>query len=104
VQGSDGSFYGTTQSGGQGGEGTVFRLTATQSALVFQAVALTSETLRLTWSTEPGGVYQLQYTSDLSASNWVNLSSAFTATGTTLTAIDTVASGLRRFYRVALLP
>ena len=27
VQGSDGSFYGTTSGGGAGGAGTVFRLT-----------------------------------------------------------------------------
>jgi len=81
VQGSDGSFYDTTPGSGQGGAGTVFRLTVVSAAPEFQAVALTSSTLSLTWSTEAGATYQLQYNSDLSSSNWTNLSSAVTATG-----------------------
>src|ERR1035441_1873745 len=36
VQGSDGSFYGTTWMGGLGGAGTVFRLTVVRAAPVFQ--------------------------------------------------------------------
>ena len=61
VQGSNGSFYGTTFGGGQGNSGTVFRLTI---APEFQAMTLTNGTLTLTWSTEAGGTYQLQYNSD----------------------------------------
>jgi hypothetical protein len=40
----------------------------------FQDVSITDNLLNLTWSTEAGGTYQLQYTSDLSSSNWINLS------------------------------
>ena len=43
VQGSDGNFYGTTSTAGQGGAGTVFRLTIVPE---FQAVTLTNSTLR----------------------------------------------------------
>ncbi len=101
VQGRDGSFYGTTWLGGPVGAGTVFRLTILPE---FQAVALTNGTLSLTWSTEAGGTHQVQYTSDLSSTNWTNLGSAVVATGATLGATDSVTSGPRRFYRVVLAP
>jgi uncharacterized repeat protein (TIGR03803 family) len=104
VQGSDGSLYGTTEYGGQGGNGTVFRLTAMRLAPAFQAETLTKGTLSLTWTTEAGGMYQLQYNSNLSSSNWINLGSLFTATGATLNTTDSVTNGPQRFYRVVLLP
>jgi hypothetical protein len=81
--------------------GTVFRLTIVPE---FQAVTLTNSTLNLTWSTEAGGMYQLQYTSDLSSSNWSNLGSAVTATGATLSTTDSLTNGPQRFYRLALSP
>jgi uncharacterized repeat protein (TIGR03803 family) len=105
VQGSDGSFYGTTYTGGQGGAGTVFRLTVVgPPAPVFQAATLANRTLSLTWSTEPGGLYQLQYNSDLSSTNWTNLGSPAAATGATLSTTASVTNGPPRFYRAVLLP
>jgi uncharacterized repeat protein (TIGR03803 family) len=101
VQGSDCSFYGTTFSGGLGGAGTVFRLTIVPE---FQAVTLVNNMLNLTWSTEAGGSYKLQYNSDLSSSNWTNLGSPFHATGTTLSTTDSVTNGPQRFYRLVLSP
>ena len=44
-------------------------------APAFQAVTLTNSTLRLTWTTEAGNVYQLQDNSDLDSTNWINLGS-----------------------------
>jgi uncharacterized repeat protein (TIGR03803 family) len=101
VQGSDGSFYGTTSSGGAGGVGTVFRLTIVPE---FQAVTLTNNMLSLAWSTEAGGTYQLQCNSDLSSSNWINLSSPVTATGATLSTTDSLTNSPQRFYRLVLSP
>jgi len=101
VQGSDGNFYGTTESGGVGGGGTVFRLTIVPE---FQAVTLTNNTLNLTWSTEAGGTYQLQSTSDLRSSNWSNLGGPITATGATLSTTDSLTNGPQRFYRLVLAP
>jgi uncharacterized repeat protein (TIGR03803 family) len=98
VQGSDGSFYGTTSGGGAG---TVFRLTIVPE---FQTVTLTDSTLNLTWSTEAGGTYQLQYNSNLSSSNWINLGSPINATGATLNTTDTLTNGPHRFYRLVLSP
>jgi len=104
VQGSDGNSYGTTHSRGSGGAGTVFRLTAVWAAPVFQPVGLTNGTLSLTWSTEAGGTYQLQYKPDLSSTNWTNLGGAATSAGATLRATDSVTNGAPRFYRAVLLP
>ncbi len=101
VQGRDGSFYGTTFYGGQGGAGTIFKLTIMPE---FQTVALTNGTLSLTWSTEAGATYQLQYNADLSAGNWINLNGPVTATGATLTTTDITTNGPQRFYRLAISP
>jgi len=101
VQGSDGSFYGTTSGGGTNRNGTVFRLTIVPE---FQAATLTNNTLSLTWSTEAGAIYQLQYNSDLSSSNWSNLGSTFTGTGATLNSTDFLTNGPQRFYRLVLSP
>jgi len=101
VQGSDGDFYGTTSGGGAGGAGTVFRLTIVPE---FQAVTLTNSTLNLTWSTEAGGVYQLQSISDLSSTNWTNLGSPATAAGATLSTTDSVTNAPQRFYRLVVAP
>jgi hypothetical protein len=40
----------------------------------------------------------------LKSSNWTNLRNAVTAIGATLSAIDSVTNGPRRFYRVTFLP
>jgi uncharacterized repeat protein (TIGR03803 family) len=101
AQGSDGSFYGTTQYGGVVGAGTVFRLTIVPE---FQAVTVTNGTLSLSWSTEVGGRYQLQYNSNLSSSNWTTLGSAISATGATLSVTDSLTNAPQRFYRLVLSP
>jgi uncharacterized repeat protein (TIGR03803 family) len=101
VQGSDGNFYGTTAYDGVGYAGTVFRLAMVPE---FQPLTLTNGRLSLSWSTEAGGVYQLQYNSDLSSGNWVNLGSAATASGTTLSTTDSITNGPQRFYRLLLAP
>ena len=100
-QGTDGHFYGTTSEGGTYGNGTVFRLTIVPE---LQAVTLTEGTLNLTWSTEAGGTYQLQYNSDLSSSNWRNLSSPVTANGAMLNTSDSISNAPQRFYRLVRSP
>jgi uncharacterized repeat protein (TIGR03803 family) len=101
VQGSDGSFYGTTSQGGGGGYGTVFRMTLVPE---FQAATLTSGTLSLTWSTEAGSTYQVQCSSDLNSGNWTNLGGPVTATAATLNTTDSVTNAPQRFYRLVLSP
>jgi len=100
VQGRDGSLYGTTfGEGGRLGAGTVFRLTIMPE---FQAMKLTHGTLNLAWSTEAGGIYQLQASASLN--NWTNLGSPVTATNGTIGFTEAVTNALQRFYRVSLAP
>jgi uncharacterized repeat protein (TIGR03803 family) len=105
VQGTDGGFYGTTSSGGVGGAGTVFRLTVVPAAPVFQAVTLINGVVSMTWSTEPGGSYLVQYNlSDLSPTNWFNFGNPVIAGGATLTFADFDTQPQRKSYRVKRLP
>lgn len=99
IQGSDGSFYGTTSMGGEGASGTIFRLTIEPD---FLSAELSANMLTLTWSTVPGTMYQLQANSDLNTSNWTNLG-LITATGATLQSQDSVTNAAQRFYRLMLV-
>jgi uncharacterized repeat protein (TIGR03803 family) len=76
VQGSDGSFYGTTYQGGMNGNhGTVFRLTILLSppANQISGIQLMGTSLVLTIPSVAGETYQLQYSDSLTLSNWSNV-------------------------------
>src|SRR5262249_53451553 len=60
VQSGDGNFYGTTYGGGLLGSGTFFKLTLVPK---FGPLKLANATLTLSWPTETGATYQLQYNS-----------------------------------------
>jgi hypothetical protein len=79
-------------------------LAVAPAAPVFQTVTLSGGTVFLTWSSQAGSKYQLQFIPDLGSTNWTSLGNAVTATGTTTSATDSIANGPRRIYRVALLP
>jgi hypothetical protein len=49
-------------------------------------------------------MYQLQFNSDLTSTNWTNLGSPIPAIASTLTATDTLTHGPQRFYRLVLSP
>jgi hypothetical protein len=72
---------------------------------VLGAVTRIAGGVSLTWSTCPGGRYQVQYTTSLFPPPvaWTNLGSPITAGGTSLTVND-LFSGPYRFYRIILLP
>ncbi len=71
----------------------------------FQSVKRTNSTITVTWSATSGIMYQVQYTTNLINPNWINLGSAVSAVGSTVSATDTLLTGpARRFYRVELLP
>jgi hypothetical protein len=69
---------------------------------VFQHVTLTNNLVWFTWTSTPGSTYQLQYTTDLSNTNWTSLASPVLATNSTITVSDTTSRDLQRFYRVLL--
>ena len=103
VQGPDGNFYGTTSLGSSNNLGTIFRLSVPMPAVI-QAITLTDGVATLTWSAVAGQTYQVQYSDDLTGTNWLfmNKPSAATSGVMTATDFDGIASFARRFYRVVL--
>jgi hypothetical protein len=72
----------------------------------FRAATKTSSSFNLTWGTMAGLVYQVQYTTNLVQTNWINLGKPLIATNVNLTMSDTnaISSSPQRFYRVQVLP
>ncbi len=107
IQGADGSFYGTTVGGGQSNQGTVFQLSELKVLPEFQSITLTNDTVVLTWNTQPGVSYQLEYASSAGSPPWFTpwreIGRPVVGTGATLSATDSTAS-LQRFYRVVIFP
>jgi hypothetical protein len=60
--------------------------------------------LAFTWSAMVGRTYQLQFSTNLSRTNWVNLGTSVIATNFAVSASDTIGPDPQRFYRVVLLP
>jgi hypothetical protein len=71
---------------------------------VFYSLNMHGNAFALTWSAVPGQNHQLQYKTSLSDTNWVNLGGYITASNTTVSASDPIASNRQRFYRVVLVP
>jgi uncharacterized repeat protein (TIGR02543 family) len=71
---------------------------------VIQTVMQVAGTLTFTWSAVPGQTYQVQYTTNVSQTDWISLGSANLATNSTMSASDSTGPDQQRFYRVALLP
>jgi uncharacterized repeat protein (TIGR03803 family) len=94
VQGSDGSFYGTTSLGGTNDddEGTVFRLTIVVPAAPQLAIALWGANVILTWPTDATG-FTLQSTTNLASPDWITVSGQF--------AVTNPISGLQMFFRLS---
>jgi uncharacterized repeat protein (TIGR03803 family) len=70
----------------------------------FQTATKSNNSFALSWTAAQGQRYQLQYKTNLNSTNWFNLGSSITATGSTVTASDLIGSNPQRFYRVILLP
>jgi hypothetical protein len=70
----------------------------------FQAILRTNGAVKLTWTTVAGLAYQLEYKTNLTSANWINLGSPTNATSSTMSASYAIGPGSGRFYRVALVP
>ena len=66
----------------------------------FQAPAVVAGSLQLAWNSFPGVAYQVQFSTNLAETNWINLGSAITATSSSTTTNQTVGSGPVVLYRV----
>ncbi len=70
---------------------------------IFQHLIQTNGVLTLNWSAVPGLNYQLQYSTNLSKTNWFNLGSLVSATNSSISVSDS-KTNTQRFYRVVLQP
>jgi len=69
-----------------------------------QTIRESGGTVNLTWTTMAGLAYQVQYQTNLTSANWLNLGGLTNATSSTLSVSDAIGLGSARFYRVALVP
>jgi uncharacterized repeat protein (TIGR03803 family) len=108
VQGSDGNFYGTTESDGTNGYGTVFKLVVPLNppANQISSIQIAGTNALVTIPSVSGETYQLQYRDSLIAGGWTNVDGASARSiGGPLTLTHWGgASPAERFYRFAINP
>jgi hypothetical protein len=68
----------------------------------FQTIYQLGPELVFTWNASTGGVYQLQYKTDLAQTNWIDLGDPITAASGTVSATDTMTNS-QKFYRLEVL-
>jgi uncharacterized repeat protein (TIGR03803 family) len=103
VQGNDGNFYGTASAGGAYSNGVIFRVSVPLPPVI-RSVAVTTNSVTLTWSAVATQSYQVQCESSLAETNWTNLGSSLTAASGTLEFTDAAPSDPQRWYRILALP
>ena len=107
VQGIDGNFYGTTTIGGTNNVGTVFRLTVPLSppANQISGVQLAGTNVVLSIPSVASEIYQLQFTSAMAPTNWINQGGSITSGGSLLTVTNLGGALLPQgFYRFNITP
>ena len=72
------------------------------SAPVLRNVVHNEGGTRVTWSSEPGVAYLVEYAENLPARAWKSLPGKVNAAGDSATLLDTSAKDTRRFYRVVI--
>ncbi len=71
-------------------------------APVILSIGLTNQIVTVTWSSIAGVPYGLQFTTDLTGSNWTTISSNLTAPGAVTTQSNGVGTAPFQFYRVLI--
>jgi hypothetical protein len=92
----------TSKSGVSYGEDRLF--TTELLPFAIQAVTLTDGLIRFEWNSAAGNEYRVQYSTDLSSPNWIELGNPIIATGTSASASDSIGVDAQRFYRVLMSP
>jgi hypothetical protein len=86
--------------------GSVTSLTAayTPAGPLIQTATRSGNSLVITWSAVSNQMYQIQFTPNLTPTNWTALPGTITATGNTATISQPIGNNSQRFYRVVQLP
>jgi uncharacterized repeat protein (TIGR03803 family) len=109
IQASDGNFYGTTTYGGINNSGTLYRLSVPLHPPANQISAVQPSGTSVVFSipSVAGETYQLQFSSSMNPTNWVNVPgvSVTNSIGALLTLTNFGgAVGPQGFYRFAITP
>jgi hypothetical protein len=70
---------------------------------VITSISLSNAVVTIKWSSVTGGMYRVQYNSNLGGSGWADLSPDVTATNSTAFQTNAVGGATQRFYRVKVL-
>ena len=71
---------------------------------VILSFGISNQVITASWSSAAGSTYALQSTTNLLATNWVNVASPVTASGATASLTNAIGNAPQQFYRVALVP
>jgi len=66
--------------------------------------SISANQFTFSWGTSPGSIYQVQYVTNLSQPNWINLGGALTAADLTLSFTNITMPDPHRFYRLQVVP
>ena len=69
----------------------------------FQPATIVGGKLNLSWTAIPGRTYQLQYNTNLTQTNWIDLGSSILATNSLILSTNTIGPDPQRFYRTRLM-
>lgn len=83
---------------------SVISLTVNWRLPYLSALTVTNGTFNFSWSAVSNLNYQVQYSTNLSSTNWVNLGSPLTTTGSQLSACEIINSNEQCFYRIVFQP
>ena len=110
VEANNGLLYATTASGGQYGHGTFFQIQLGGSPpptpanwVPIRNAHTDTGSFCFNWDSISGRCYRVEYSTNLSMTNWYNWNASLWATNST-TGIAQRVSDSPRFYRVLLLP
>lgn len=79
------------------------QVSGTISKPVIQSVTQANDVISLVWSASNGKNYQVQYKTNLTQTNWINLGGTISGTSPTTSASDVNPPEACRYYRVKLL-
>jgi hypothetical protein len=71
---------------------------------VIQSVTVEAGVATVSWTTQPGASYRLQFTDDLATPVWMDQLPDVSGTGGTVSATNAVGVGPSGFYRVLRMP
>jgi uncharacterized repeat protein (TIGR03803 family) len=101
--GLNGALFGGTQSAGANAYGVIFELYPVPLPPAFVPAVVTGGMITLSWSALPQYRYQVQWTADISLTNWQNLGAAITNVSGAVNITDSL-SNTCRFYRLVQTP